>query len=129
MTPTPVGPLLLLAQLTESTILVALAPVPLILAVFIAVPGVVVLVGLVVVAFVVLALPVFLVAVVLVLRAGSGHHRHGVARAAVRKSELRNRYPRCTSFSFGARFKCAESRSHHCLLLALQSLVNTAQAG
>jgi len=72
--PTPVGPLLPAAQLNESTLLVVLGLVPLVRAVFIAVPGVIVLVALVVVAFVVLTVPVFLVPVVSVLRAGSGHH-------------------------------------------------------
>jgi hypothetical protein len=68
--------LLPVVQLNESTLLVALGLVPLVRAVFIAVPGVIVLVAPVVVAFVVLAVPVFLVPVVSVLRAGSGHHRN-----------------------------------------------------
>lgn len=74
--PVPVGPLLPVAQLNESTLLVVLGLVPLVRAVFIAVPGVIVLVVLVVVPFVVLPLSVFLVPVVSVLRAGSSHHRN-----------------------------------------------------
>ena len=76
MAPTPIGPLLPVAQLSEPTLLVVFGLVPLERAVFIAVPGVIVLVALVVVAFVVLTVPVFLAPVVSVLRAGSGHHRN-----------------------------------------------------
>jgi hypothetical protein len=65
--PAPVGPLLTVAQLRERTLLAVFGLVSLVLTVFVAVPGVIVLVALVVVAFVVLALPVFLVPVVFVL--------------------------------------------------------------
>ena len=79
MTPVPVAGLLVAAQLNESMLLVVLGLVPLVRPVFIAVPGVIVLVALIVVALVVLALPIFLVPVVLVsavLRSGGGHHRN-----------------------------------------------------
>src|ERR1035438_152880 len=49
--------------------------------------------------------------------------------AAVRISELRNRYPRCMEFSlYGARPTSVESRSYHSRLLALKRLVNTDHA-
>jgi hypothetical protein len=80
VTPVPVDGLLPGTQLNERSLLVALGLIPLVRAVFIAVPGVIVLVALVVVALVVLALPIFLVVLALpivlvpvVLRAGSGH--------------------------------------------------------
>ncbi len=73
VTPIPVGGLLSRVQLDESLLLVVIGLVALIRAVFIAVPGVIVLVALVIVALVVLALLFFVVLVV--LRAGSGHHR------------------------------------------------------
>jgi hypothetical protein len=77
--PVPVDGLLLRVQLNESTRLVVVGLVPLVRAVFIAVPSVIVLVTLVVVALVVLALPIFLVPVV--LRAGSGHHRNRCSKS------------------------------------------------
>jgi hypothetical protein len=83
--PAPVGPLLPVVQLNESTLLVALGLVPLVRAVFIAVPGVIVLVAPVVVAFVVLAVPVFLVPVVSVLGGGSGHHRNRGSKGGSQK--------------------------------------------
>src|ERR1700674_1474118 len=72
--PVPVDALLPAVQLHESTPLVVFGLVPLVRAIFITVPSVIVLVALVVVAPVVLALPVFMVPVV--LREGSGHHRN-----------------------------------------------------
>ena len=85
MAPAPVGPLLPVVQLNESTLLVVLGLVPLVRAVLIAVPGVIVLVAPVVIAFVVLAVPVFLAPVVSVLRAGSGHHRNGGSKGGSQK--------------------------------------------
>jgi hypothetical protein len=73
--PFPVDGLLTGIQLNERTPLMLLGLVSLVRAVFVVVPGVVVLVGPVVVAFVVLALPVFVFSVV-VLLASSGHHRN-----------------------------------------------------
>ena len=64
VTPVPVVGLLFAAQLNESTLLVLLGLVPLVRAVFMAVPRVIVLVVFVVVALVVLALPIFLVSLV-----------------------------------------------------------------
>jgi hypothetical protein len=72
MTPVPVDGLLPGAQLNESPTLVVLGLIPLVRAVFIGVPVVIVLVALVVVALVVLALSIFVIPIV--LRAGSGHH-------------------------------------------------------
>jgi len=85
VTPTPVCPLLPVAQLNECALLAVLGLVPLVRAAFIVVPGVIVLVALVVVAFVVLAVPVFLVPVVFVLRAGSGHHRNRCSKGGSQK--------------------------------------------
>jgi hypothetical protein len=92
VTPVPVAPLLPSAQLNESTLLAVLGLIPLVLAVFIAVPSVIVLVALVVVSLVVFALPVFLVPVTLpiflvpvVLRAGSGHHRNRCSKGSSQK--------------------------------------------
>jgi hypothetical protein len=92
VTPVPVAPLLPGAQLNESTPLVVLGLIPLVRAVFIAVPSVIVLVALVVVSPVVFALPVFLVPVTLpifavpvVLRAGRGHHRNGCSKGSSQK--------------------------------------------
>ena len=83
VTPVPVAPLLPSAQLNESTLLAVLGLIPLVLAVFIAVPSVIVLVALVVVSLVVFALPIFLVPVV--LRAGSGHHRNRCSKGSSQK--------------------------------------------
>ena len=73
MAPVPVGGLLSRVQLDESVLLMVIGLVALVRAVFIAVPGVIVLVALVVIALVVLGLLFFMVLVV--LRAGVGHHR------------------------------------------------------
>ena len=92
VTPVPVVGLLFAAQLNESTRLVVLGLVPLVRAVSMAVPRVIVLVALVVVALVVLALPIFLVSLVpwapfvpVVLRAGSGHHRNRCSKDGSQK--------------------------------------------
>ena len=71
MTPVPVDALLPGAQLNESPLLVVLGLIPLVRAVFVGVPVVIVLVAFVLVTLVVLALSVFVVPIV--LSAGSGH--------------------------------------------------------
>src|ERR1700731_3874492 len=81
--PTPVDALLPAVQLHESTPLVVFGLVPLVRAVLIAVPSVIVLVPLVVVAPVVLALPVFMVPVV--LWEGGGHHRNRCGQGGSQK--------------------------------------------
>jgi hypothetical protein len=72
VTPVPVDALLPGAQLNERSLLVVLGLIPLVRAVFVGVPVVIVLVALVVVTLVVLALSVFVVPII--LGAGSGHH-------------------------------------------------------
>jgi len=81
--PVKVDGLLSAVQLNESTLFMVLGLVPLVRAVFIAVPGVIVLVALVVVALVVFALSVFLAPVF--LRAGSGHHRNRCSKGSSQK--------------------------------------------
>src|ERR1700732_2250475 len=79
VTPVPVNGLLLGFQLNERTRLVVLTLIPLVRAVFIAIPSVIVLVFPVVVPLIVFDLLVFLVPVVsvsVVLWAGGGHHRN-----------------------------------------------------
>jgi hypothetical protein len=92
VTPVPVAPLLPSAQLNESTLLAVLGLIPLVLAVFIAVPSVIVLVAPVVVSLVDFPLPVFLVPIPLpiflvpvVLRAGSGHRRNRCSKGSSQK--------------------------------------------
>jgi hypothetical protein len=92
VTPVPVAILLPSVQLNESTPLVVLGLIPLVRAVFIAVPSVVVLVALVVVSLVDFALPAFLVPVTLpiflvpvVLRAGRGHRRNRCSKGGSQK--------------------------------------------
>lgn len=72
MAPVKVDGLLPTVQFNESTLLVVLGLIPLVRAVFIAIPGVIVLVTIVAVALVVLALSIFLVPVV--FWAGNGHY-------------------------------------------------------
>jgi len=74
VSPAPVDSLLPAVELDESSFFVVLSLVSLVRAVFIVVPGVIVLVVPVVVALVVIALSVSVVLVV--LRAGSGHGRN-----------------------------------------------------
>jgi hypothetical protein len=76
VTPVPVDSLLSAVQLNEGTSLVVLRLIPLVLAVFSAVPIVIVLVALVVVTLVVLALSVFLVPVVLLPDSGHCQNRY-----------------------------------------------------
>jgi hypothetical protein len=67
---------------------VVLTPIPLVRAVFVGVPSVIVLVALVVVSLVVFDLPIFLVPVVsvfVVLWVGSGHHRNGCDKGGSQK--------------------------------------------
>jgi hypothetical protein len=92
VTPVPVAILLPSVPLNESTPLVVLGLIPLVRAVFIAVPSVIVLVALVVVSLVDFALPVFLVPVTLpiflvpvVLRAGRGHRRNRRSKGSSQK--------------------------------------------
>ena len=92
MTPVPVAPLLPGAQLNESPPLVALGLIPLVRAVFIAIPSVIVLVAPVVVSLVDFPLPVFLVPITLpiflvpvVLRAGRGHRRNRCSKGSSQK--------------------------------------------
>ena len=92
VTPVPVATLLPSVQLNESTPLVVLGLIPLVRAVFIPVPSVIVLVALVVVSLVDFALPVFLVPVTLpiflvpvVLRAGRGHRRNRCSQGSSQK--------------------------------------------
>ena len=108
MTPVPVGPLLPGAQLNESTLLAVLGLIPMVLAVFIAVPSVIVLVALVVVSPVVFALPVFLVPVV--LRAGSGHRRDRCSKGSSQKKRTEISVSTVHVGLLWARFKSAESR-------------------
>jgi hypothetical protein len=70
--PVPIDAPLPVVQLNESTLLMVLGLVPLVRAIFVGVPSVVVLVAFIVVALVVLALSIFFSPVV--LRGGSGHH-------------------------------------------------------
>jgi hypothetical protein len=98
VTPVPVDGLLPGTQLNERPLLVVLGLIALIRAVFVGVPVVIVLVALVVVTLVVLALTIFVVPIV--LRDAAATIATGAARAAVRRSELRYRFPRCTSVSF-----------------------------
>ena len=70
--PVPIDAPFPIVQLNESTFLMVLGLVPLVRAIFVGVPIVVVLVAFVVVALVVLALSMFFSPVV--LRGGSGHH-------------------------------------------------------
>src|ERR1700687_578107 len=72
VTPVPVAGLLPGVQLSERPLLVVLGLIPLVRAVFVGVPVVIVLVAFVVVTLVVFAFSVFVVPIV--LRAGSGHH-------------------------------------------------------
>jgi hypothetical protein len=74
VTPVPVDGLLSATQLDESPFFVVLGLIPLVRAVFVGVPVVIVLVALVVVTLVVLAFSIFVVPIV--LRAGSGHQRN-----------------------------------------------------
>jgi len=72
VTPVPVDALLPGTQLSEVPFLMMLVLIPLVRAVFVGVPVVIVLVALVVITLVVLALPIFVVPVVLWVC--SGHH-------------------------------------------------------
>jgi len=74
VTPVPVDGLLSSTQLNEVPFFVVLSPIPLVRAVFVGVPVVIVLVALVIVTLVVLAFSIFVVPIV--LRAGNGHHRN-----------------------------------------------------
>jgi hypothetical protein len=83
VTPVPVDSPLPGVQLNESPSLVALGLIPLVRAVFVGVPVVIVLVALVVVTLVVLALSIFVVPIV--LRAGSGDHRSRCSKGSSQK--------------------------------------------
>jgi hypothetical protein len=78
VTPVPVDGPLPVVQLNERSPLVVLGPIPLVGAVFVGVPVVIVLVAPVVVTLVVLVLSIFLsiFVVPVVLRSGSGHRRN-----------------------------------------------------
>ena len=83
VTPVPIDALLPGVQLNESTLLVVLGLIPLVRAVFVGVPVVIVLVALVVIALVVLALSIF--AIPIVLRTGRGHHRNRCSKSSGQK--------------------------------------------
>lgn len=110
--PVPVDGLLLSVQPNESTPLVVLGLVPLVRAVFIAVPGVIVLVAPVVVTPVVLDFPIFLVPVLVpvFLRAASSHQ--GNRRCKDGSQKKRTEIPESTLHVvlLGARFASSEPR-------------------
>jgi hypothetical protein len=108
VTPVPVDGLLSSTQLNEVPFFVVLSPIPLVRAVFVGVPVVIVLVTFVIVTLVVLAFSIlwFLSSCGL----ATAIIATGAASATVKRSELRYRYPQCTSVSFGARPTSAESR-------------------
>jgi hypothetical protein len=81
--PAPIDAPLPVVQLNESTLLMVLGLVPLVRAVFVGVPSVVVLVAFIVVALVVLAVSIFFSPVV--LRGGSGHHCYGCPKGSSQK--------------------------------------------
>jgi len=83
VTPVPVDALLPCAQLSEVPFLMMLVLIPLVRAIFVGVPVVIVFVALVVVTLVVLALSIFVVPIV--LRAGSGHHGNRCSKGSGQK--------------------------------------------
>lgn len=83
MTPIPVDGLLPGTQLNKSPLFVVLGLIPLVRTIFIGVPVVIVLVAFVIVTLVVLALSIFMV--LIILRAGRGHHRNRCSKGSSQK--------------------------------------------
>jgi hypothetical protein len=108
VTPVPVDGLLPGVQLNESAPLMVLGLIPLVRAVFVGVPVVIVLVALVVVTLVVLALSIFVIPIV--LWAGSGHHRNRCSKGSSQKKRTKISVSTVHVISFGARLTSTESR-------------------
>ena len=107
VTPVPIDALLPGVQLNESTLLVVLGLIPLVRAVFVGVPVVIVLVALVVITLIVLG-SIFMVPIV--LRAGSGHHRNRCSKGSSQKKRTEISVSTVHVGLLWARFKSAESR-------------------
>jgi uncharacterized membrane protein YuzA (DUF378 family) len=101
--PLPVVGLLPSAQMNEGMLLVVFGLVPLVRAVFVGVPSVIVLVAFVVIALVVLALLVFFFPVV--LRASSSHHRNRCSKDGSQKNGAEPSVSTLQVVLLSARFK------------------------
>ena len=103
MPPLPVVGLLPRTQLNESMLLVVFGLVPLVRAVFVGVPVVIVLMSLVVIAFVVLALLVFFFPVVLCT--SSSHHGNRCSKDGSQKNRAEQSVSTLQVVLLSARFK------------------------